>query len=251
MPSPRLAALLLAALLAGCGGLEGNMRDLNRSLYRGLGGETARQARPTAAGEGAGLPCFSADTGLLYTSQTGRCAAGYVAVGADLAEREFRSTAGRDPVAGRAAPEIVPYPQRTAPSAAGQAVAAAAPLPFGRTVEGYALCYSDTTGHIFEAEVCPRGSRWIDTPEAEALQRAQLGAGAWCYFAGSRLLYRSRACRPGDQVLSVADANRLWDSLPPDRRTRTRPSDAGGAVQPVPPVSAAPRGGVNATPLPR
>jgi len=239
-------ALLLSGL-AGCSGMEDSIRGLNRSLYRTWSGDDGHAARPGGGGgdANAGIPCFNAESGLLYVSQTGRCAPGYTAVAIDQAEREFKSSTERAPVAGRGAPEVTPLPQRTyAPARAGTGAEATAPD------RRLALCYNDSSGQIFEAEACPAGSRWIDSADAAALQRANLGQAAWCYFPSRRLLYRSRACRPGDQTLSVAEANRIWDSLPADRRTRARPSEAAGNLQPVPPVDAAPRSGVNATPLP-
>lgn len=259
-----IALILLAAGLAGCD----SMRDLNRSLYRGMGGET--RARPVeATSSSAGIPCFSADTGLLYTSQTGRCASGYTAVGSDQAERQYQATTARTPVAGRGAPEITPLPPRSVtpatrggigaspqanvPPSGGAAIGTVTPYDSNpaRVGEGvYALCYNDSSGHVFEAPTCPSGSRWINSEEAELLQRAQLAEANWCFYPDRRLLYRSRACRPGDQKLSLADANQIWDTLPADRRTKTRPSETTGGIQPVPTMNAAPRGGVNATPLP-
>lgn len=265
-----LALLLVAVGLIGCSSMENSVRDLNRSLYRGLGGET--RSRPVdSTSSSAGTPCFSAETGLLYTSQTGRCAAGYMPVGSDQAERQYQSATQREPMTGRNAPEISPapgrsyppatrggtlgsIPQSNVPPAGGAAIGTVTPYPSNeaRVGEGvYALCYSESGGHVFEAQACPPGSRWINSEEAELLQRAQLAEAAWCFFPDRRVLYRSRACRPGDRKLSVAEANQVWDTLPNDRRTRTRPSEtAGGAMPPVPAMDAAPRGGVNATPLP-
>lgn len=257
------ALILLAAGLAGCD----NMRDLNRSLYRGLGGET--RTRPIEGGvtsSSAGTPCFSAETGLLYTSQTGRCAAGYAPIGAIEAQRQFQTQ--RAPVAGRGAPEIAPLPQQTLqaarpgigsmpqsnvpPSGPGGAPSQPYAVNDARVGDGvFALCYNDSAGHVFEAPGCPPGSRWINTAEAELLQRAQLAEASWCFFPGRSVLYRSRACRPGDRQMNVAEADRVWETLPADRRTRNRPSaTGGGAGAPIPAVDAAPRGGVNATPLP-
>ncbi len=261
------ALILLVAGLAGCD----NMRDLNRSLYRGLGGET--RTRPFEGGStssSAGTPCFSAETGLLYTSQTGRCAPGYAPIGATEAQQQFQTQ--RAPVAGRGAPEIVPMQQQTLqaarpgpaagigsvpqsnvpPSGPGGTPSSPYAVNDARVGEGvFALCYNDSAGHVFEAQSCPPGSRWINTDEAELLQRAQLAEASWCFFPGRSVLYRSRACRPGDQRMNVAEADRVWDTLPADRRTRNRPSaTGGGAGAPVPDMNAAPRGGVNATPLP-
>jgi hypothetical protein len=265
------ALIFLVAGLAGCD----NMRDLNRSLYRGLGGET--RTRPLEGGStssSAGTPCFSAETGLLYTSQTGRCAPGYAPIGTTEAQQQFQTQ--RAPVAGRGAPEIAPLPQQTRqaarpgptagigstpqsnvpPSGPGGSPGGRPSTPYAvndaRVGEGvFALCYNDSAGHVFEAQSCPPGSRWINTDEAELLQRAQLAEASWCFFAGRSVLYRSRACRPGDQKMNVAEADRIWETLPADRRTRNRPSaTGGGAGAPVPVMDAAPRGGVNATPLP-
>jgi hypothetical protein len=256
------ALILLVAGLAGCD----NMRDLNRSLYRGLGGET--RTRPFESGStstSAGTPCFSAETGLLYTSQTGRCAPGYAPIGETDAQRQFQTAARRAPVAGRGAPEITPMPQQAArpgigampqsnvpPSGPGGVPSQPYAVNDARVGDGvFALCYNDSAGHVFEAQSCPPGSRWINTEEAELLQRAQLAEASWCFFPGRSVLYRSRACRPGDRQLNVAEADRVWDTLPADRRTRNRPSaTGGGAGAPIPAMDAAPRGGVNATPLP-
>ncbi|MFC3677553.1 hypothetical protein [Ferrovibrio xuzhouensis] len=240
--------LLVLAALAGCSGVEGGLRNLNRSLYQTWSGDDGRTGRPeTATGEGAdaGTPCFNAENGLMYVSQTGRCAPGYAAIALDQAERAFGGSTARAPVAGRGGPDLTPLPQQSYPPARAGTTASAAP-----TDRRLALCYNDSTGQIFEAEACPSGSRWIDSADAEAIQRASLSRATWCYFASRHLLYRSRACRPGDQTLSVAEADRIWDGLPADRRTRQRPSATGGPLQPVPPVDAAPRSGVNATPLP-
>lgn len=267
----RAAVILLSVFgLAGCGSMETGVRDLNKSLYRTLGGGSDTQRpRPADTSSSAGTPCFSAETGLLYTSQTGRCATGYTAVGIDQAERQFQASTQRAPVAGRAAPEIAAAPARTvAPATQGGGIGAVPqsnvapgpggtvyPTPYGsneaRVGEGvFALCYNDSQGHVFEAQSCPQGSRWINTEEAELLQRAQLAEAAWCFFPDRRVLYRSRSCRPGDQKLNVAEADRVWDTLPADRRTRARPSATTGGIAPVPAIDAAPRGGVNATPLP-
>ncbi|WP_341702792.1 hypothetical protein [Ferrovibrio sp.] len=248
-----LLLLLVLAGLAGCSGLEDSVRDLNRNLYRSWAGDGDRQARGsgTTAGDGtaAETACFNADSGLLYTSRTGRCAPGYVPIGLDAAEREFGAAGNRAPVAGRAAPEIAPLlGSDVRPARAGGTPTATTGMTAPE--RRLALCYNDTTGQIFEAEACPPGSRWIDSADAAALQRANLGSALWCYFPGRRLLYRSRACRPGDQALTLAEADRIWDDLPPERRTRTRPSATASNLQPVPPVDAAPRGGVKATPLP-
>jgi hypothetical protein len=262
------ALILLAAGLVGCD----NMRDLNRSLYRGLGGETRSRPIEGSTSTSAGIPCFSAETGLLYTSQTGRCAPGYAPIGTVEAQRQFQTAGQRAPVAGRGAPEITPLPQQPQQAArpgpapgigaapqsnvppSGPRGTPSAPYAVNdaRVGEGvFALCYNDSAGHVFEAQSCPPGSRWINTDEAELLQRAQLAEASWCFFAGRSVLYRSRACRPGDQRMNVAEADRIWETLPADRRTRNRPSaTGGGAGAPVPDMNAAPRSGVNATPLP-
>lgn len=257
------ALIVLAVALAGCDG----MRDLNRSLYRGLGGETRNRPIEGSTSSSAGIPCFSAETGLLYTSQTGRCAAGYAPIGNIEAQRQFQTATQRGPVAGRGAPEIAPMPQQTTqtarpgigtqpqsnvpPSGPGGIPSAPYAVNDARVGEGiFALCYNDSAGHVFEAPNCPPGSRWINTEEADLLQRAQLAEASWCFFPGRSVLYRSRACRPGDQRLNIAEADRVWETLPADRRTRNRPSATGGGAAPVPAVDAAPRGGVNATPLP-
>lgn len=270
----RVAGVLLLALgLTGCGSMETGVRDLNKSLYRTFGGSSSgdtQRPRPVETSSSAGTPCFSAETGLLYTSQTGRCAAGYTAIGVDQAERQFQASTQRAPVAGRGAPEIAAAPARNAaPARQGSGTIGATPqsnvppgpggtvypTPYGsneaRVGEGvFALCYNDSQGHVFEAPSCPPGSRWINSEEAELLQRAQLAEAAWCFFPDRRVLYRSRACRPGDQKLNLAEADRVWDTLPADRRTRARPSATTGGIAPVPAMDAAPRGGVNATPLP-
>lgn len=250
-----LAALLLLAVLAGCSGFEGGLRDLNRSLYRTWSGDDTRTGRPPEttgsdddAAADAGTPCFNAESGLMYVSQTGRCAPGYAPVAQDTAERAFASSTERAPVAGRGGPDLTPLPQQQGyPPARARSATASAAAPERRL----ALCYNDSTGQIFEAAACPAGSRWIDSADAAAIQRASLNKANWCYYPARHLLYRSRACRPGDQTLTVAQADRIWEGLPADRRTRERPSAAGTAPpQPVPPVDAAPRGGVNAAPLP-
>ncbi len=239
LPHPGL--LLLAALagllgLAGCGGMEDGLRDLNRSLYRGIGG--AERAGPNRSGGIATTACFNAESGLLYLSQTGRCAPGYVDIPASEAEKQFARRDG-EPVQEKS-PE--PAPGIQPPDSLRQA--------------GQALCYDDSRQLIFGADFCPPGSRWIDTPEAEALQRAALEKAVWCYYPSRRLLYRSRACRPGDQVLNVADADRLWAQLPADRKPRQRPDGAAASggnqppLAPVPQVQASPRGAVDAAPLP-
>ncbi|MFN4310766.1 MAG: hypothetical protein ACK4FK_09270 [Ferrovibrio sp.] len=258
--------ILLAGLTA-CSGMESSVRDLNRSLYRSWAGSDNRLGRNTSAEEASavatGVPCFNSDTGLVYTSQTGRCAPGYAAIGMEQAERQFTTT--RAPVAGRGAPEIAPLPTRkAAPARAGSIpqdnTPPSGPSPYSgsgyasnpaRVGDGvYALCHNDSTGNVFEAQTCPAGSRWINSEEAELLQRSQLAEASWCFFQSRSLLYRSRACRPGDQKLTLAEANKLWETLPPDRRTKQRPSETGGGIQPLPPASAAPRSGVNVTPLP-
>lgn len=229
----RRCGIALLLMLSGCAGLEDGVRDINRNLYRTWSGNDARAARPGTsvdANDAAEVsPCFSADTGLLYISQTGRCAAGYIAVPAAEAERAFSNRRNSETT-------------RTSST-----------LPPAATMPGaaMALCYDDGQGQIFEAAACPAGSRWVTTAEAASIQQAQLTGASWCYFSGRRLLYRSRACRPGDQSLSVAQADAMWEKLAPDRRPRQRPAEvAGGGVQAVPPVQAAPRGGVSATPLP-
>ncbi|MBP7064217.1 hypothetical protein [Ferrovibrio sp.] len=242
----RLAGIaLLSLLLASCGGMEDSLRDLNRNLYRGMGGSERPSAanRLSSAGSGPLTACFNAETGLLYLSQTGRCAPGYADIPATEAEKQFM----------RREAQQQPAQQAAAAPRSGVALDQVATIqpPDSLREAGQALCYDDAKQLIFGADFCPPGSRWIDTPEAEALQRAALEQAAWCYFAGRRLLYRSRGCRPGDQVLAVAEADRLWNQLPADRKPRQRP--AGGnqpALAPVPQVQAAPRGGVDATPLP-
>lgn len=227
----RLWPLALLLSITACAGLEDSVRDLNRSLYRSWSGNDTPSQRRTVSGADSGeaVPCFSSETGLLYVSQTGRCAAGFTAVPAAEAERAFGGV-GRDNdnAAGST-------PQRNVAAATGGAMA---------------LCYEDRQGQIFEAASCPPGSRWINSAEAVSLRDAQQAGASWCYFAGRRLLYRSRACRPGDQTLDVAQAEAMWDTLPPDRRPRQRPAQASGGTEAVPPVQAAPRGGVSATPLP-
>lgn len=266
--SGRVALILIfLAGLTACSGMENSVRDLNRSLYRGWAGNDNRPNRNTSAEEvtatASGVPCFNSETGLLYTSQTGRCAPGYAPIGMDQAERQFTTT--RAPVAGRAAPEISPIPSRNiAPARSGSVPQSNTPPAGPSAYSGtpyasnaarvgdnvYALCYNDSTGTVFEAPACPAGSRWINSDEAELLQRAQLAEASWCFFPTRSLLYRSRTCRPGDRRLTLAEANSVWETLPADRRTRQRPSETGGPIQPVPPADAAPRGGVNATPLP-
>ncbi len=241
-------SLLLLLLLAGCGGMEDSLRDLNRNLYRGMGGaERQSAANRLSSGGGPLSACFNAENGMLYLSQTGRCAPGYVDVPANEAERQF---ARRDAPA-----ETSPPQQRTLlPLRSDVPQVANAPSgiqpPDSLRQAGQALCYDESKQQIFGADFCPPGSRWIDTPEAEALQRAALEQAAWCYFSGRRLLYRSRACRPGDQVLAVAEADRLWAELPADRKPRQRPAGGQPALAPVPQMQAAPRSGVDAAPLP-
>lgn len=235
----RLGGLILLLMtLGGCAGFEDNVRDLNRSLYRTWSGNDTRSAKPgtSSSSTAEATPCFSADTGLLYVSQTGRCAAGYNPVPAAEAERAF----------GRRATESA----GTTTVARPQTPEAAAVAPPAPSNAAQALCYDDSQGQVFEAESCPSGSRWVTAAEATSLQQAQLAGASWCYFSGRRLLYRSRACRPGDQSLSVAQADEIWERLTPDRRPRQRPAETAGGSQPVPPVQAAPRGGVSATPLP-
>lgn len=239
----RRAAILLLLGIAGCSGLEDSVRDLNRSLYRTWAGDD-RGARPETGGSGDLTPCFNSDSGLLYLSQTGRCAPGYAAIPIEQAASQFGSTSGTR-TTGRSAPEPTPLPQQTyAPATAARSAPASA------AGTGQALCYNDQQGQVFGAASCPPGSRWVTAAEAEALQQAQLAGASWCYFASRRVLYRSRACRPGDQTLDLAQADRLWETLAPDRRPRQRPAETSSGVQPVPPVQASPRGGVSATPLP-
>ncbi|HEX6957673.1 MAG TPA: hypothetical protein VF194_06760 [Ferrovibrio sp.] len=228
------AAVLLSLLgLAGCSGLGHSVRDLNRTLYHAWSGESGQSGRRPADGaEASTTPCFSPETGLLYPSQTGRCAPGYTPIAQEQAERQFGAVKRSKGATTQTAPSSVSA--NAAASSGG----------------GSALCYNDTLGHVFEAPSCPSGSRWVTAAEAEALQRAQLTGASWCYYASRHLLYRSQACRPGDQVLDTAQADALWDKLPPERRPRTRPVETAGAVQPVPPIEASPRGGVSATPLP-
>src|SRR3546814_5250796 len=88
-------ALLMLAALAGCSGVEGGLRNLNRSLYQTWSGDDGRTGRPeTGTGEGAdaGTPCFNAENGLMYVSQTGRCAPGYAAIALNQAEQAFGSS---------------------------------------------------------------------------------------------------------------------------------------------------------------
>lgn len=247
-----LPLLVLLLLSSGCSGLEDSLRDMNRSLYRGWAGDETRAPRPGTATASAGYtPCFNAESGLLYLSQTGRCAPGYTAIAIDRAEEEFRASGSRRQTTGAASPEITPLPGRTyAPARQGDGAGQTATASARDHGSHMALCYSDSSAEIFEAESCPPGSRWINSEEAAALQRSQLGSASWCYFASRRLLYRSRACRPGDQALSVAQADALWERLPPDRRPRNRPVETRGGDTPVPPVDASPRGGVSSTPLP-
>lgn len=228
----RLSCLALLLVLTGCAGFEDSVRDINRNLYRTWSGNDTRAARTPDTGSGSTetTPCFSADTGLLYVSQTGRCAAGYAAVPIAEAERAFGGN--RSGEATRSAPAQLPAATPAQPAVAS------------------ALCHDDNQGQVFEAASCPPGSRWVTAAEAASLQQAQLAGASWCYFSGRRLLYRSRACRPGDQSLSLAQADAMWDRLAPDRRPRQRPAETAGGVQAVPPVQAAPRGGVSATPLP-
>src|SRR5690606_1699717 len=159
---------------------------------------------------------------------TGRCAPGFAAVPAAEAERAFGTH------------------NREGDNAAGSTLQPAAPAASGTM----ALCYDSQRGQIFEAATCPPGSRWIDSAEAASLRDTQLAGASWCYFSGRRLLYRSRACRPGDQRLDVTQADAMWDKLPPERRPRQRPAETAGVDEAVPPVRAAPRGGVSAAPLP-
>lgn len=241
----RAATILLLLGLVGCGGLEDSIRDVNRSLYRTWAGDD-RPARPGSGSSGELTPCFSSDSGLLYLSQTGRCAPGYAAIPIEQAASQFGSTSGSR-TTGRSAPEPTPLPQQTyAPATSAPAASSTA----SAQPQGQALCYDDRQGQVFGATSCPAGSRWVTAAEAEALQQAQLAGASWCFFANRRVLYRSRTCRPGDQTLDVAQADKLWETLPPDRRPRLRPAETTGGVQPVPPVQASPRGGVSATPLP-
>lgn len=235
----------LVLFVAGCGNVEGGLRDFNKTLYRSMGGERQNLGRP-----GGGGPvianCFSSESGMLYPSKTGRCATGYTVIPLTeaeqqiLARREQEAAAARQPA--------------TRPAAAPQTATSAAPPsppPVGSLRgDGQALCYDDRTQTIFGAEQCPPGSRWIDTPEAEALQRAALEQAQWCYFSSRKLLYRARACRPGDAVLDLASAERLWADLPAASKPRQRPSEPQRALAPVPKVDAAPRGRIDATPLP-
>ena len=242
----RLSCLLIAVLLlAGCGGLEGNLRDINRSLYRGMGGKA--ESRPASQGIGAVLAsCFNPDTGTLYPSQTGRCAPGYTAIPFSEAEQRFMASQEPPP------PPPSPQQQRVARAAlpAEQQQTQQQQPPAYLRADGQALCYDDAKQQIFGADQCPPGSRWIDTPEAEALQRAALEQAMWCYYPSRRLLYRSRACRPGDRALPLAEAESLWAQLPVANKPRQRPTEAQRNLAPVPQVQAAPRGGIDATPLP-
>lgn len=245
----RRAAILMLLGFAGCSGLEASVRDLNRSLYRTWAGDDRPARAETGGGGGEYTPCFSRESGLLYLSQTGRCAPGYAAIPIEQAASQFGTTSGSR-TTGRSAPEPPPLPQQTyAPATAAPPATATAPAS-GPAGTGQALCYNDQQGQVFGAASCPPGSRWVTAAEAEALQQAQLAGASWCYFASRRVLYRSRACRPGDQTLDVAQADRLWETLPADRRSRQRPAQTSGGVPPVPPVQASPRGGVSATPLP-
>lgn len=228
--------LLLLLTLGSCAGFEDNVRDLNRSLYRTWSGNDTRAARPEVTSSSTtaeATPCYSAETGLLYVSQIGRCAAGYNPVPAAEAERAFGRRATESTTTATTRPQTQ---TATAPAAASGGA--------------LALCYDDGQGQVFEAASCPPGSRWVTAAEASSIQQAQLAGASWCYFSGRRLLYRSRACRPGDQNLSVAQADEIWERLAPDRRPRQRPAETTGGAQPVPPVQAAPRGSVSATPLP-
>lgn len=252
------AALLILLALVGCGDMEKSMRDMNRSLYRSMGGETVRVPRGSA-GDGPLVACFNAETGLLYMSQTGRCAPGYANMDAAQAEPKLTLSQPDTRDAQRAA--NTPRQQQPAPSAG--VVASAPPATPSATpsqgsfnadairAPGQALCYNDRTQQLFGADQCPPDSRWVNSEEAESLQRAALEVALWCYYPGRKLLYRSRACRPGDQALTVADADRVWSELAPDRRPRQRPAEArGSGLAPVPPAQAAPRSGIDSTPLP-
>lgn len=238
----RAFVLLAVLLLAACGGLENNLRDWNRSLYQGMGGK--RETRITSQGIGSVLAsCFNPDNGTLYPSQTGRCAAGYIAI--PFSEAEQRYLASQEP------PPAAAPPARSA-RAGLPADTASLPQqpPAYLRAEGQALCYDDSKQQIFGADQCPPGSRWIDTPEAEALQRAALDQAMWCYYPARRLLYRSRACRPGDRALPANEAETLWAQLPAGNKPRQRPSDSQRNLAPVPQVQSAPRGSIDATPLP-
>jgi len=251
-------ALASVLALGGCGDVEKSMRDMNRSLYRSMGGETVRTPRG-GSGDGPLVACFNAETGLLYMSQTGRCAPGYANM--DAAQAEPRLTLSqpdtRDAQRAANAPRQ-PAPQAPAAvaSALPQSAPASAPAPGAFNADtirapGQALCYNDRTQQLFGADQCPPDSRWVNSEEAESLQRAALEVALWCYYPSRKLLYRSRACRPGDQALTVADADRVWSELSPDRRPRQRPAEArGSGLAPVPPAQAAPRGGIDSAPLP-
>ncbi|WP_428247011.1 hypothetical protein [Ferrovibrio sp.] len=258
--------LFLAAclLLAGCGGMEDSIRDLNRSLYRGMGGSQERPSAAARNASGASGPltaCLNTENGMLYFSQTGRCAPGYVDVPASDAERQLArrdSEASGSTASAQQQRRLLPLrdgplaPEQPAQPATPQVATLGSGIqpPEALRQSGQALCYDESRQQIFGADHCPPGSRWIDTPEAEALQRAALEQAAWCYFSGRRVLYRSRGCRPGDQVLALAEADKLWAELPADRKPRQRPSGGQPALAPVPQVQAAPRSGVDATPLP-
>lgn len=262
----RAVALFLAGLwLAGCGGMEDSIRDLNRSLYRGIGGAQERPSAAARNASGASGPltaCLNTENGMLYFSQTGRCAPGYIDIPASDAERQLARRDADTSGSTAAAPQqrrLLPLREGPLPAepqpgqpATPQVATLGAGIqpPEALRQSGQALCYDDSRQQIFGADQCPPGSRWIDTPEAEALQRAALEQAAWCYFSGRRVLYRSRGCRPGDQQLALAEADRLWAELPADRKPRQRPSGGQPALAPVPQVQAAPRGGVDSTPLP-
>ncbi len=236
----RAYALIALLLLTGCGGLEDNLRDINRSLYRGMGGKA--DARISAPGTGAVLAsCFNPDTGTLYPSQTGRCAPGYTAIPFSEAEQRFMASQEPPPPA---------QPQQRVARATLPAEPQQQQPPAYLRQEGQALCYDDARQQIFGADQCPPGSRWIDTPEAEALQRAALEQAMWCYYPSRHLLYRSRACRPGDRALPLAEAETLWAQLPAANKPRQRPGDSQRNLAPVPQVQSAPRGSIDATPLP-
>jgi len=234
----RWLAWLLLPLLGACSGVEGNLRDLNKSLYRSIGGD--RPPIVQRAGGGSVLAnCFNADTGMLYPSQTGRCAPGYSAIPLSEAEQQLLRR------------EEAPAGREVARQSLPPTTAAAVPQPSeSLRADGQALCYDDRSQTIFGADQCPPGSRWIDTPEAEALQLAALQQAQWCYFSGRRLLYRARACRPGDAVLDVAAADQLWNELPGNLKPRERPGARQRNLDPVPKVQAAPRGRIDASPLP-
>lgn len=229
--------------------MESSIRDLNRSLYRGIHGEPDRGPRSYAGSSGEVASCFNAESGLLYATLTGRCAPGYAMIPADAAmEQRNRPLAAGTPPSGNA-------PSRPAPQTASAPLPSAGEAaPFDRTalaLPGQALCFDPARQELFGADTCPPGSRWTDSAEAEAIQRAALEQSQWCYFSSRRVLYRARGCRPGDQAVQLAEADRLWTQLPADRRPRQRPSESrGSGLAPVPPAQAAPRPGVNATPLP-